>query len=234
MKYKISLDIARGVDYLHSCFPAIVHRDLRSPNIFMVSTNDKSDVVCKVGDFGLAQQVAPYLIQSLNSWQWIAPETFAEDTRYDQSSDIYSIAIILSEIFTGKRPFEDKLDFMIAIPVFRGLEDLLVDNTIESILCSKEWKVDFKAGTATKIEYEFDTMRIKTAIEEDNLRPTLSDDINSALKVLIETSWSSNPQLRSSSSKLVAELEKIMKEENLPFSEVVLLPIVVTPTYIRT
>ena len=35
LRYKVALDIARGMRYLHSFHPPIIHRDLRSPNIFV-------------------------------------------------------------------------------------------------------------------------------------------------------------------------------------------------------
>jgi serine/threonine protein kinase len=35
LRIRIGLDIAEGMKYLHSLSPPIIHRDLRSPNIFV-------------------------------------------------------------------------------------------------------------------------------------------------------------------------------------------------------
>lgn len=35
LRWRIALDIAKGLSHLHSFQPPIVHRDLRSPNIFV-------------------------------------------------------------------------------------------------------------------------------------------------------------------------------------------------------
>ena len=55
LKFKIVLDIARGMKHLHSFSPAIIHRDLRSPNIFVDNLSTSSNYRIKVGDFGLSR-----------------------------------------------------------------------------------------------------------------------------------------------------------------------------------
>jgi serine/threonine protein kinase len=54
---------------LHSQTPPIVHRDLRSPNIFLVSTEENAKVNAKVGDFGMARYAAPKIKDTLKTWQ---------------------------------------------------------------------------------------------------------------------------------------------------------------------
>ncbi len=54
---RIAADIAAGMLYLHSHTPPIVHRDLRSPNVFIMNFDENAPVVAKVADFGLAQHM---------------------------------------------------------------------------------------------------------------------------------------------------------------------------------
>lgn len=71
---RVALDIARGVAALHGVSaPPIVHRDLRSPNILLVSFDDQAPLIAKVADLGLARQAAPHLSEMLGTWQWCAP-----------------------------------------------------------------------------------------------------------------------------------------------------------------
>src|SRR3990167_9272977 len=51
-RFKIAFDIAKGIHHLQSQNPPIIHRDIRSPNIFMYS-----DGRALIGDFGLASQL---------------------------------------------------------------------------------------------------------------------------------------------------------------------------------
>jgi hypothetical protein len=48
----------------------VVHRDLRSFNIFVMSLDESADVCAKIGDFGLSAVVHAKLNEALESWQW--------------------------------------------------------------------------------------------------------------------------------------------------------------------
>jgi serine/threonine protein kinase len=95
---------------LQSFVPPIVHRDLRSPNIFLVSLDENAPVVAKVADFGLAAPSEGKLGRLLSTWQWVAPEILDPKRRtggYDWRSDVYSFGIVMYEIATRRFPFED-------------------------------------------------------------------------------------------------------------------------------
>ncbi|XP_037412350.1 receptor-like protein kinase HSL1 [Triticum dicoccoides] len=106
-RYKIALDAAEGLSYLHQdCVPAIVHRDVKSNNILL----DAEFSAC-VADFGVAKVVemagrAPKSMSVIaGSCGYIAPE-YAYTLRVNEKSDIYSFGVVLLELVTGKPPVD--------------------------------------------------------------------------------------------------------------------------------
>lgn len=108
---KISLQIARGIAYLHS--QGIVHRDLKSPNILI---NNNWNV--KITDFGLSRskQESEAMKTVVGSPAWMAPEIL-EHKPYDESVDVYSFGILMWELYSGQRPFKDMAPLQIAMAV---------------------------------------------------------------------------------------------------------------------
>lgn len=92
--------IAAGIGFLHD--RGLVHRDLKPANIFRESG------VVKVGDVGLSKFIAPSRrsahTQSVGTVYYMAPEV--AKGRYGREVDVYSLAIILYELLTGKVPFD--------------------------------------------------------------------------------------------------------------------------------
>ena len=94
----------------------IVHRDLKSENIFLCSQGGLKDFP-KVLDFGLAKvterQMRPGSIiltqegMVFGTPEFMSPEQ-AQGKTLDARSDIYSLAAILYEVLTGKLPFNAK------------------------------------------------------------------------------------------------------------------------------
>ncbi|CAN4088796.1 unnamed protein product [Withania somnifera] len=76
-RLRMALDAARGMNYLHNCTPAIVHRDLKSPNLLV----DKNWVV-KVCDFGLSKIKHSTFLSSRSTAgtaEWMAPEVLRNE-----------------------------------------------------------------------------------------------------------------------------------------------------------
>ncbi|MFL5582801.1 MAG: protein kinase domain-containing protein [Gemmatimonadaceae bacterium] len=87
----------------------IVHRDLKPDNIMIARNRDGSDCV-KVVDFGIAK-VADNEAQKVTKTglvvgtpEYMSPEQLAGD-KLDGRSDIYSLALVAFNMFTGKLPF---------------------------------------------------------------------------------------------------------------------------------
>lgn len=92
--------ISAGIGFLHD--RGIVHRDLKPANIF------RENGVVKVGDVGLSKFIAPSRrsahTQSVGTVYYMAPEV--AKGRYGREVDVYSLAVILYEMLTGKVPFD--------------------------------------------------------------------------------------------------------------------------------
>eukprot|EP00252_Welwitschia_mirabilis_P006278 TRINITY_DN17119_c0_g1_i1.p1 TRINITY_DN17119_c0_g1~~TRINITY_DN17119_c0_g1_i1.p1 ORF type:complete len:989 (-),score=21.86 TRINITY_DN17119_c0_g1_i1:104-2839(-) len=103
-RYKIALDAARGLRYLHhDCSPMIVHRDVKSTNILL-----DSNLEAHVADFGLAKfflsssDTSQCMSAVAGSYGYIAPE-YAYTLKVDEKSDVYSFGVVMLELITGKK-----------------------------------------------------------------------------------------------------------------------------------
>ncbi|KAK7301098.1 hypothetical protein RJT34_11958 [Clitoria ternatea] len=101
-RLRMSLDVAKGINYLHCLKPPIVHWDLKTPNLLV----DKNWTV-KVCDFGLSRFKANTFLSSKSvagTPEWMAPEFLRGDPS-NEKSDVYSFGVILWELVTLQQPW---------------------------------------------------------------------------------------------------------------------------------
>ena len=110
---RVSCGAARGMAYLHSGNPPVLHRDLKSANLLL----DES-YTAKVCDFGLSRLKAQARSMTANcgTVQWMAPEVLANRS-YDEKADIYSFGIIVWELLTRECPYEGMTAIQCALAV---------------------------------------------------------------------------------------------------------------------
>lgn len=100
-RLKMLCDICRGLMCIHRM--KIVHRDLKSGNC-LVNKHNK----VKICDFGLSRSLTPMPVQDSSSAgtpEWMAPELIRNEP-FTEKCDIFSLGVIIWELYTLKRPWE--------------------------------------------------------------------------------------------------------------------------------
>jgi len=132
-RMRMAMDVIRGMNYLHSFEPMIVHRDLKSPNLLV----DKSFVV-KVCDFGLSRMKRnTYLSSKTNAGtpEWMAPEVLRNEDS-DEKSDVYSFGVILWELATMKEPWSGLNPMQVVGAVGFAGKQLEIPESMDSVIAN--------------------------------------------------------------------------------------------------
>jgi len=179
-RIQLVLDVARGLEYLHTQQQPVVHGDLRAANVFV---NDKKRAV--IADFEL-RKIIDY--RNFTSYKpagparWMAPELSAddEDDKDDEddedkphctlATDIFALAMTIFEIFTGDVPFASKKQEM---PILR---------------------IIYEGGRPEMPKEISDCLWLKDLLEQcwhqdPKQRPTVSKVVDTLTKNIPRSSW---------------------------------------------
>ena len=191
-RVSLALQVAEGMTYLHNQDPPIIHRDLKSHNIFVHETftdtqsaedkkpkdknaisqwfqptkmASKSTFVAKIGDWGSARATlsgSRTMTHGVGTACWLAPEVI-KHARSSKYSDVYGYGIVLWELATREE-------------VYQGLE----------------------------------TTQIIAKVANESLRPPVPQDC--PWKDLMVKCWEEKPQDRLEFNEIVVELNKITSD----------------------
>ncbi|CAN6201016.1 unnamed protein product [Urochloa humidicola] len=172
-RFNIAVDIANGLNYLHSsCEPPIIHCDLKPSNVLL-----SEDMTACIGDFGLAKLLLEYGTSPLHLHANVTCPTstllfhcseYGTSWEVSTSSDVYNFGIMLLEIFVGKAPTSDAFRDGLALPEF--VSEVFPDK-IEQIL-DPALLVDKKLFSG-----------VMPSLEETELCVTVYDCLVSAIRV---------------------------------------------------
>ena len=134
-RIQVAADIAEGMNFLHSRKPPLIHRDLKSQNVllgrdgrakiadFGLSRFAEVREQAAVARMSFTTEHGDSRIDSMDSLMtleaqmtgrqgsvlWMAPEidTKQDRTKYGLAVDVYSYAIVLVELITCRKPWEE-------------------------------------------------------------------------------------------------------------------------------
>jgi len=126
---RIGAQVARALGAAHAA--AIVHRDLKPANIFLHVDHGASQSVVKVLDFGVSKILseragagpdarATATGHAMGSPAYMSPEQAKSANKVDSRADIWSLGVVLFEMFAGTLPFPGETAYAVIGEVLHG------------------------------------------------------------------------------------------------------------------
>ncbi|GAC1359972.1 MAG: hypothetical protein NVSMB31_20260 [Vulcanimicrobiaceae bacterium] len=114
------MQVLTALEYAHNT--GIIHRDIKPANIMSIP----EDEVVKLMDFGLSRRTSD-MTQTTKTGQIVGTIAYLPPERFlsrpaDPRSDLYSVGIVMYELFTGTVPFRNDSDDLVAT-IFSHVND---------------------------------------------------------------------------------------------------------------
>ncbi|XP_038128449.1 serine/threonine-protein kinase WNK2-like isoform X9 [Cyprinodon tularosa] len=177
--------ILKGLHFLHTRTPPIIHRDLKCDNIFITGPTGS----VKIGDLGLATLKAASFAKSvIGTPEFMAPEMYEE--HYDEAVDVYAFGMCMLEMATSEYPYSEcqnaaqiyrKVTSGVKPASYNKVMDPEIKEIIGECICQKKEERYTIKDLLNHAFFAEDTgVRVELAEEDDGKKPTI------ALKLWVE------------------------------------------------
>ncbi|XP_048874096.1 serine/threonine-protein kinase WNK2-like isoform X13 [Brienomyrus brachyistius] len=177
--------ILKGLHFLHTRTPPIIHRDLKCDNIFITGPTGS----VKIGDLGLATlKRASFAKSVIGTPEFMAPEMYEE--HYDESVDVYAFGMCMLEMATSEYPYSEcqnaaqiyrKVTSGVKPASFNKVTDPEIKEIIGECICQKkEERFSIKDLLNHAFFAEDTGVRVELAEEDDGKKSSI------ALKLWVE------------------------------------------------
>ena len=148
-----------------------IHRDLKPENILIKYTDtNKTNFDIKLTDFGFSTNEINSSIHTYSiagTPNYIAPEI--ETSHYNNKCDLWSLGIILYELYTNKYIFDSNIPIEREMNRYKGNIVKETDNEMINKLIRKLIQVDIKQRIEWEEYFKDDFFKIKKEKEKENL-----------------------------------------------------------------
>ncbi|XP_024860227.1 serine/threonine-protein kinase WNK2 isoform X9 [Kryptolebias marmoratus] len=175
----------KGLHFLHTRTPPIIHRDLKCDNIFITGPTGS----VKIGDLGLATLKAASFAKSvIGTPEFMAPEMYEE--HYDEAVDVYAFGMCMLEMATSEYPYSEcqnaaqiyrKVTSGVKPASFNKVMDPEIKEIIGECICQKKENRYTIKDLLNHAFFAEDTgVRVELAEEDDGKKTSI------ALKLWVE------------------------------------------------
>ena len=174
--WSYAIQMIEGLKALHD--KKIMHRDLKSANIFLSKNNNKK--ICKIGDMNVSKVVKEKVLMTQTGTPYYASPEVWNDKPYSYKSDLWSIGCVIYELCALRPPFKGKDLDELYVNVCKGkverIKKIYSDNLWKMIMMLLQVDVNKRVNCDQFLNHPMIVQKIKEMKMKDSAYNVLEEN----------------------------------------------------------